>query len=63
RKECLATLERARGETAALRHLANAASLFEKNPALMTLRAIQALHATSGNTVVLNLGPDKPPVQ
>jgi hypothetical protein len=53
RKEGLAALEKARGETAALRNLANAARIIEDNPALMQLRLLQHLGATSGNTVVL----------
>lgn len=52
-KEGLAALERARGESAALRNLANTAKLLENNPALLQLRLIQALNTTSGNTVVL----------
>lgn len=52
-KEGLATLEKARGETAALRNLANAAKLVEGNPALMQLRFLQHLSAQSGNTLVL----------
>lgn len=43
RKAAQAAMERARGETAALRHLANTARLLEGNPALATLRALQAL--------------------
>lgn len=53
RKEGQALLEKARGETAALRHLANVAKLCEDNPALMRLRLIQALGQSSGHTVVL----------
>lgn len=53
RKEGLAALEKARGETAALRNLANAANLLENNPSLMQLRVIQSLEKNSGNTVVL----------
>jgi regulator of protease activity HflC (stomatin/prohibitin superfamily) len=53
RKEGLAALEKARGESAALRNLANAAGLLEKNPNLMQLRMIQALEKGSGNTVVI----------
>ena len=55
RKEGLASLERARGETAALRHLANAAKLMEGNPELMQLRLLQALKEGSGNTIVLKM--------
>ncbi len=58
RKEGLAALERARGESAALRNLANAAQLLENNPALLQLRLIQALGSSSGNTLVLKLAND-----
>jgi regulator of protease activity HflC (stomatin/prohibitin superfamily) len=51
-KEGLAALEKARGESAALRHLANAAKLLENNPALMQLRILQSLGESSGNTLV-----------
>lgn len=53
RQEGLAALERARGETAALRNLANAASLFRDHPELLTLRAIQALESGENRTLVL----------
>jgi len=56
RQEGLAALERARGETAALRNLANAAGLMEQRPALMQLRVLQTLGQSTGNTVVLGLG-------
>jgi regulator of protease activity HflC (stomatin/prohibitin superfamily) len=49
RKEGLASLEKARGETAALRNLANAAKLLEDNPALLQLRMLQS----TGNTFVI----------
>jgi regulator of protease activity HflC (stomatin/prohibitin superfamily) len=52
-KEGQAALEKARGETAALRGLANAARMIEGNPSLLQLRLLQQLAATSGNTVVL----------
>jgi regulator of protease activity HflC (stomatin/prohibitin superfamily) len=55
RKEGLAVLEKARGETAALRNLANAAKMIESNPSLMQLRVLQTLGASSGNTLVLGL--------
>ena len=48
-KEGLAILEKARGETAALRQLANAAKLLEENPSLMQLRMLQS----SGHTFVI----------
>jgi len=57
RAQGLAALERARGETAALRNLANAAALLKDNPALLQLRLIQQLAATSGHTVVLGQAP------
>lgn len=54
-KEGQAALERARGETAALRNLANAAKMVEDNPNLLQLRAIQSLGDSAGNTLVLGL--------
>ena len=54
-KEGLAALERARGETAALRNLANAAKMMDDNPALMQLRLLQAVGGSSGNTIVLGV--------
>lgn len=56
RQEGLAALERARGETAALRSLANIAALLEAHPALLQLRTLQTA-AETGATVVLNQGP------
>lgn len=53
RKEGQAALEKARGETAALRSLANVAQLLEKNPALLNLRVIQTLESSKGNTVIM----------
>lgn len=55
RQEGLAQLERARGESAALRNLANAAKLTNNNPSLLQLRWLQALENSSGNTVSVNL--------
>jgi regulator of protease activity HflC (stomatin/prohibitin superfamily) len=52
-KEGQAALEKARGETAALRNLANAARMISDNPNLMQLRLLQQLAGSSGNTVVL----------
>ncbi|HKO04239.1 MAG TPA: slipin family protein [Candidatus Acidoferrales bacterium] len=54
-KEGQAALERARGETAALRSLANAARLMDDNPSLLQLRSLQALTDSSGNTLVLGI--------
>lgn len=57
RAEGLAALERARGETAALRSLANGARLAADNPALLQLRLFQQLAATTGHTVVIGTSP------
>lgn len=57
RKEGEAALERARGETAALRNLANAGRLVEDNPALLQLRMLQQVGATPGSTIMVSL-PD-----
>ena len=55
RQEGQATLERARGESAALRNLANAARLLEGQPALATLRFLQTLEQSdAGRTLVMN---------
>lgn len=54
-KDGQASLERARGETAALRNLANAARMVEENPNLLQLRALQCLADSSGNSVVLGI--------
>lgn len=54
-----ATLERARGEHAALRSLANAARMLKGNPELMNLRVLQALSVSNGKrppTLVLGQG-------
>lgn len=53
RQRGLAALEQARGETAALRSLANAANLIEKSPTLFQLRLLQQMEASSGNTFVV----------
>ena len=57
KQEGQAALERARGESASLRNLANAARVLEGNPALMNLRLIQSLSTAqnAGNTLVLGL--------
>jgi regulator of protease activity HflC (stomatin/prohibitin superfamily) len=51
RREGMASLERARGESAALRSLMNAAKLAEQHPALLQLRTLQAA-SQPGTTVV-----------
>lgn len=53
RAQGLAALERARGETAALRSLANAARMAADNPALVQLRLLQQLDGSAGHTVVI----------
>jgi regulator of protease activity HflC (stomatin/prohibitin superfamily) len=55
RKEGQAALEKARGETAALRNLANAARLMEGNPSLLQLRLLQQMGVSGGNTIVVGL--------
>jgi regulator of protease activity HflC (stomatin/prohibitin superfamily) len=55
RQEGLAALEKARGETAALRNLANAAAMIERSPSLMQLRALQVLAQQPGNTLVMGM--------
>ena len=62
RKEGLAALERARGETAALRNLANASRVMDANPSLLQLRALQEIGRTGGNTVVLGLPASTTPL-
>jgi len=56
RLEGLAALERARGEQAALRSLANAARLLKDNPELASLRLLQTLSPPNKATVVLGSG-------
>ena len=51
KQEGLAMLEKARGETAALRNLANSANMVKNNPALMQLRLLH----TTGNTLVVGM--------
>jgi hypothetical protein len=57
KQEGQAALERARGESASLRNLANAARVLEGNPALMNLRLMQSLASAqnSGSTLVLGI--------
>jgi regulator of protease activity HflC (stomatin/prohibitin superfamily) len=57
KQEGLAALERARGESAALRNLANAARLLEGNPALQNLRLMQSLAdgRGAGHTLVMGV--------
>jgi len=60
KKEGEAAIEKARGESAALRNLQNAAKLLEKNPALYQLRVLESADIagkTPGNTLVLGVPP------
>lgn len=57
RAEGLASLERARAETASLRSLANAGKLLDDHPGLRALRLVQELSVRGGNTIVLGV-PD-----
>lgn len=57
RREGLAALERARGETASLRALANAARSLQANPQLAQLRTLQAMETAKGaKTFILGGG-------
>ncbi len=62
KQEGLAALERARGETAALRNLTNAARLVTQNPPLLQLRWLQVLSERGGNTVVLGVPSGAVPI-
>jgi regulator of protease activity HflC (stomatin/prohibitin superfamily) len=62
-KEGLGALEKARGETAALRSLANAARMMEENPNLLSLRLLQTMSETRGNTYVIGGAPVLVPVK
>jgi regulator of protease activity HflC (stomatin/prohibitin superfamily) len=59
RKEAQANQERARGEAAALRTLANAARVFENNPDLFRLRYLETLKEAStsgyGNQLIIGV--------
>lgn len=64
-KEGLAAVERARGEQAALRTLANAARMLKGNPELMNLRVLAALAGAPGKvapSVILGGAPGLVPV-
>src|SRR5262249_138239 len=62
RKEGQAALERARGETAALRNLGNAARMVEENPGLIPLRMLQVAGESSGRTLVVGMPPSATPL-
>jgi regulator of protease activity HflC (stomatin/prohibitin superfamily) len=55
RREGEAAVERARGETAALRGLANAGRMLADNPGLLQLRVLQQVGGSSGNTIMLGV--------
>jgi regulator of protease activity HflC (stomatin/prohibitin superfamily) len=55
KQEGLAALEKARGETAALRNLGNAARAVQENPALLQLRMLQAVAGQPGSTLVVGV--------
>ena len=57
RQEGLAALERARAETAALRNLANAAQMVQRNPHLFQLRLLQVAGQQPGMTLVVGMPP------
>lgn len=62
KKSALAELESARGKAAAARTLANAARLYDANPALLKIRYIEAIEQAAkgmGNTFVVGLAEDK----
>jgi regulator of protease activity HflC (stomatin/prohibitin superfamily) len=54
RKEALNSLEKARGEMATLRSLANAAKMMEKNPELVKLRLFHTIESSQGNTFIID---------
>ncbi len=54
-KEGQAALERARGESAALRNLANAARMLDNNPSLLQLRTLLAVSQNAGSSVVFHV--------
>ncbi len=59
RKAGQAALERARGESAALRNLLNAAQLLEEHPRLWPLRVLQALEGGEGHSLVVKLSGEE----
>lgn len=63
RKEGQAALERARGEAAAMRSLANTARLLQQNPQLYNLRLLQSIGESRGNTIVVGVSPAEAPLQ
>jgi len=62
RQEGLAALERARGETAALRNLANAAQMLQRNPQLFQLRLLQVAGQQTGTTLIVGMPQGSAPI-
>lgn len=62
RQQGLASLEKARGETAALRSLANAARMVDASPSLLQLRLLQQLASSAGNTLIVGLPQSSTPL-
>jgi regulator of protease activity HflC (stomatin/prohibitin superfamily) len=62
RQEGLAALEKARGESAAIRSLVNAGKMLENSPGLMQLKLLQTLAESSDNTLILNLAGEGVPM-
>jgi len=54
KQEGLAKLERARGEMAAIRNLANVSKIIEDNPNLLQLRILDVLSQSTGHTIVFS---------
>lgn len=61
-KEAERNLEKARGEAAVLRNLANSAKMLENNPQLVQLRLLHTLSETNGNTIVFSADNDTTPL-
>ncbi len=62
KKDAQCELEKARGEQAVLRNLANSSNMYENNPGLLQARLIQAL-STGKHTIVFNGDEKKLAVQ
>ena len=60
KQESLAGLEKARGEAAAMRIMANAARVYDKSPALLQLKFLQVLEGGAGYNNQLILGSMDP---
>lgn len=62
KKSALGEIEVARGKAAATRTMANAARLYETNPALLKVRYLEAIEQAAkgvGNTFVIGMADDK----